>query len=209
MALDLFKSQLALPVKLGRQGPLSDALNALGDAAFGHAGVPACNHMAIAATDQDVIGDLHQPLCQTHLTRISDPILDALALGLFRVDAPGVDPTSIALEALLLRAGLLGRILDIAYAHLRGRVSMGKKTLSHQLVKAGFADAYGVLRLTCEIVTVRAETKDLAGLDRDHNRLTEATLEAEKLMGGHGFLLDGTHPIGYLSMLLHVIYGPR
>lgn len=210
MALDLSTpSAMTQPVQLGRAGTLAAALASLGKASFGQAGSPACQGAAIHAPGLQVIGADARPVAPAALTVAPDPVLDALELQLVQVNAPCSPPDAAAIPAIMLRVGLLGRILDLAHAHLKGRVSMGAKTLSHQLVKVGFADAYATMRLVSETTQLRLESGDLTGLAEDHERLTAATVEAEKLMGGHGYLIGGTHPVGYLSMLLHVIYGPR
>ncbi|WP_264212371.1 acyl-CoA dehydrogenase family protein [Leisingera thetidis] len=210
MALDLSASaKIIQPAQSGRAGSLAAALAALGQAAYGLDGCPACQGAAICAPGLPVLGADARPVAPAALAAVADPVLDALHLQLVQVDGTCAAAEDVAVPALMLRAGLLGRILDLAHAHLKGRASMGRKTLSHQLVKVGFADAYGTLRLISETAQLRAESGDMAGLAEDHARLTAATIEAEKLMGGHGYLIGGTHPIGYLSMLLHVIYGPR
>jgi hypothetical protein len=114
---------------------------------------------------------------------------------------------SASLAALAIRLGILSRILDMAYVHLKDRVSFGQKTLSHQLVKATFAEVHGaVVRLT-EQMRLRADRSIWVGLREDHCEVTEFNGKAEKLMGGHGYLLTGTHSLSYLSMLLFSIYG--
>jgi hypothetical protein len=165
--------------------------------------------MAIISDDCAAFAADQTTLARPAFEILDDPVLIAMALNLITSDAASCEPDRVALPALMLRIGILGHILDLAHGHLKGRVSMGKKTLSHQLVKAGFSDAYGVMRLCFETGQMRQHSGDLSGLDCDHARLTTATLEAEKLMGGHGYLIGGTHQWGYVSMLLQAIYGRR
>jgi hypothetical protein len=209
MALDHSQNPLSLPVHLGRKGAIGPALASLGACAFGRQGAPLCHGMAIISDDCTAFAADHSPIAGPAFDILDDPVLSAMGLHLITSDAPSCNADSLALPALLLRVGLLGRILDLAHGHLKSRVSMGKKTLSHQLVKASFSDAYSVMRLCVETAGLRHQTGDMAGLDFDHARLTTATLEAEKLMGGHGYLIGGTHQWGYVSMLLQAIYGPR
>lgn len=210
MPLDQISPSQSLLIHSGRQAQLGDALSDIGRTLFGRTGAVACQGAAIAASDGTILGRTGQPVDQVETCSASDPVLCALGLDLVRIDETVCcDPNVTAIPALMLRIGLLGRILDLAHTHLKGRVSFGKKTLSHQLVKVGFSDAYGTMRLLSESAMQRDHTKNFAGLSDDHAELTKATLAAEKLMGGHGYLLHGTHPIGYLSTLLQAIYGPR
>ncbi len=208
MALDLIQSALTLPSRMGRQAKLAEVPGALGLAVIGLPVAVACNGMALAAEGQEVHG-AGGAIDPAALTLVEDPVLAALGLRLIAVEAPGLDPKAVALPALMLRVGLLGRILDLAHDHLKGRVSMGKKTLTHQLVKVGFADGFAAMRLASDLAMLRSETGDLSGLMQDHAGLGQATLAAEKLMGGHGYLIGGTHPVGYVSMLVQSIYGPQ
>jgi hypothetical protein len=103
--------------------------------------------------------------------------------------------------------GILSRMLDMAYVHLKDRVSFGQKTLSHQLVKATFAEVHGGVVRLGEQMHLRADKLLSVGLREDHCEVTELGGKAEKLMGGHGYLLTGTHSLSYLSMLLFSVYG--
>jgi hypothetical protein len=93
------------------------------------------------------------------------------------------------------------------YVHLKVRVSFGQKTLSHQLVKATFAEAHGAVVRLNEHLRLRADRSLWVGLLEDHYEVTEFNGKAEKLMVGHGYLLTGTHSLSYLSMLLFSVYG--
>jgi hypothetical protein len=136
-----------------------------------------------------------------------DLVVNHLGLRIGQVSAAEPDRFSTSLAILAIRLGILSRILDMAYVHLKGRVSFGQKTLSHQLVKATFADVHGgVVRLS-EQMRLRAGRSLAVGLDDDHCVVSNFNNKAEKLMGGHGYLLTGTHSLSYLSMLLFSIYG--
>nr|WP_316654777.1 hypothetical protein [uncultured Gellertiella sp.] len=109
--------------------------------------------------------------------------------------------------SLMFRLGLLSKMLDLAHAHLEPRISFGQKTLKHQMVKDGFARAYATGLTLREKTVLRLETNSFAGLEQDHQELTRAEMQAEKLMGGHGYLVGGTHAISYLSMLMASMHG--
>lgn len=136
-----------------------------------------------------------------------DPVMNHLGLCIGRASAGDVDPVSASLAVLAVRLGILSRMLDMAYVHLKERVSFGQKTLSHQLVKATFAEVHGAVVRLSEKLRLRAEESLWEGLREDHCEVTEFNGKAEKLMGGHGYLLTGTHSLSYLSMLLFSVYG--
>lgn len=123
---------------------------------------------------------------------LADPVLTDLGLGLARATAAGSLPDEAAAKVIELRLGLLYRILDMAHRHLSARQSFGVKSTQHQLVKATFARVHMEAQLI------------LAGLKLGHAggfnaSVTALTHDADRLMGGHGFLLGGTHAVSYLS----------
>jgi hypothetical protein len=136
-----------------------------------------------------------------------DRVVIHLGLSMGQVSAAEPDRFTTSLAILAVRLGILSRILDKAYAHLKDRVSFGQKTLSHQLVKATFAEVHGAVVRLSEQMHVRADRSFAVGLVDDHCVVTDFNNKAEKLMGGHGYLLTGTHSLSYLSMLLFSIYG--
>jgi len=83
----------------------------------------------------------------------------------------------------------------MAYVHLGDRVSFGQKTLSHQLVKATFAEAHGAVIRLSEQMHLRADRSLSVGMTDDHYVVSDFNSKAEKLMGGHGYLLTGTHSL--------------
>jgi len=141
-----------------------------------------------------------------------DPLLEASGLRL--ASSPGVaspgsaaDAERLSMAVLALRAGLTLRILDMSHQHLAKRWSFGKKTLSHQLVKACFATVFAGLEQVREQWRVRLAQGWLGEQEDEHRQLSELTGQAEKLMGGHGYLQDGSHGVSYQSMLLYSVYG--
>ncbi|MCB1408070.1 acyl-CoA dehydrogenase family protein [Defluviimonas denitrificans] len=209
MALDHTTPSFILPARMGRQAPLAKAVASLGMATLGQEGAVAANGMALTAPGLPLYAASGAVPDAAALRPVADRVLEAIGLRLVAVPDAGPGDPNLSLAALMLRVGLVGRILDLAHHHLKPRRSMGQKILSHQLVKVGFSDAYAAMRLAEETAALRLATGDMSGLDADHNRLTETTLAAEKLMGGHGYLLSGTHPLGYASVLIQTIYGPQ
>lgn len=138
---------------------------------------------------------------------VPDPVLGALGLewshlqnyrGLTRRGIVGV---------LVVRAGLLVRILDRSFRHLQDRESGGQKTLQHQLVKASFVEAFDrAERIRLEAVSLLDETIEI-DFDGEHQALSRATVKAAKLMGGHGFLLGEVNTLEFLSLCLTALYG--
>jgi hypothetical protein len=153
--------------------------------------------MEHAATD---LLPRHDPLAEAHGLRLA---------SLPRAASPGsvADAGLLSMGVLALRTGLTLRILDMSHQHLAKRWSFGKKTLSHQLVKACFATVFAGLQQLREQWRVRLEQGWLGELEDEHRHLSELTGQAEKLMGGHGYLQAGSHGVSYLSMLLYSLYG--
>jgi hypothetical protein len=140
----------------------------------------------------------------------------AEAHGLRLASRPGAgSPGSVAdaevlsMGVLALRTGLTLRILDMSHQHLAKRWSFGRKTLSHQLVKACFATVFAGLQQVREQWRIRIEQGWLAELEDEHRQVSELAAQAEKLMGGHGYLQAGSHGVSYLSMLLYSLYGAQ
>lgn len=197
-----------------RHGALPEALALLGEAVTGARGF-VCNAGfailgAASAGEADAAVDGRgRPVADDRLRPIEDPVVEALGLRLARVEGgiEEADQARLSLFALAARLGIAARMLDRAHAHLKPRRSFGQKTLAHQLVKAGFADVHGVVLGLREKAQVRLAEGAIAGLQEDHRTLCEADGEAERLMGGHGYLEGGTHELAHLSMLLASLYG--
>lgn len=105
------------------------------------------------------------------------------------------------------RLGLLMRILDKSWAHLSVRRSFGVKTTRHQLIKAEFADLSSQCSQLLVQWRMRIAAQDFNDAEEDQWQITQLTNRAEKLMGGHGYLLGATHTLSYLSMMLYSLYG--
>ncbi|QXH58073.1 hypothetical protein [Pseudomonas maumuensis] len=105
------------------------------------------------------------------------------------------------------RLGLLMRMLGTSWTHLSARRSFGVKTTRHQLIKAEFADLSSQCSLLVSQWRLRSVARDFQDVEEDHWQITLLTNRAEKLMGGHGYLLGATHTLSYLSMMLYSLYG--
>lgn len=105
------------------------------------------------------------------------------------------------------RLGLLTRMLNVSWTHLSERRSFGMKTTRHQLIKADFADLSSQCSLLMLQWEMRIAAQDFQDTEDDHWQITQLTNRAEKLMGGHGYLLGATHTLSYLSMMFYSLYG--
>jgi hypothetical protein len=192
-----------------RHDTLGGALMAFGEAVTGVPGFLACSGFVVHehAPGIPLVSGDGAEIEPAQLVDCPDLVINHLGLRIGRIAA--VEPTrfTTSLAILAVRLGILSRILDMAYAHLQDRVSFGQKTLSHQLVKATFAEVHGAVVRLSEQMSLRADRAFAVGLRDDHGVVTEANGKAEKLMGGHGYLLTGTHSLSYLSMLLFSLYG--
>lgn len=139
----------------------------------------------------------------------ADRVLAFLSLDLQWLEgeqAVDADQTRLVVSV-AARLGLLMRILGMSWTHLSARRSFGVKTTRHQLIKAEFADLSsqcGQLLLQWEM---RVASQDFDDAEEDHWQITGLTNRAEKLMGGHGYLLGATHTLSYLSMMFYSLYG--
>src|SRR5262245_18281962 len=128
----------------------SCALAALGLAVTGTRGYLASSGYAIRDADAalPVIALDGSAIREDRIAPLPDPVLSSFGLRLGRVE--DANCCSGALHALAVRIGLLYRMLDLAYCHRNPRVSFGQRTLSHQLVKAAFAEAHASVLLLLE-----------------------------------------------------------
>lgn len=166
---------------------------------------------ALHAPDASLI----DPACPDAVVRIVetvvDPALSALGLVLSRVEtlaASRLEPKA-EIAIIALRAGLLARLLDLAFEHLRERESFGRKTLQHQLVKARFSDTGAFLGQLREEVGLSQDRGRIDGAERLHNGIDTQTAQAAKLMGGHGLRAGSIHGLEYASGLLRAIFAAR
>jgi hypothetical protein len=204
-----FAEKLVALYRKARNGALCDALTAFGEAVSGVPGFLVCNGFVFhdQAPGIPVVSGDGSVIDLAQLVDCPDVVINHLGLCIGQVSAIEPDRFTTSLAILAIRLGILSRILDMAYVHLKERVSFGQKTLSHQLVKATFAEVHGAVVRLSEQMRLRADRALSVGLLEDHCVVTECNNKAEKLMGGHGYLLTGTHSLSYLSMLLFSVYG--
>jgi hypothetical protein len=204
-----FAEKLLHLYRKARSDALCGALMAFGEAVSGVPGFLVCNGFVVyhRAPGIPIVSGDGTIIDLAHLVDCPDLVINHLGLSIGQVSAIEPDRFTTSLAILAIRLGILSRILDMAYVHLKDRVSFGQKTLSHQLVKATFADVHGAVVRLNEQMRLRADRALSVGLLDDHCAVTEFNNKAEKLMGGHGYLLTGTHSLSYLSMLLFSVYG--
>lgn len=139
----------------------------------------------------------------------NDPVLEAMRLYIASSPAPAVYCSSPfqCLAAIAARLGLLSRIMAISWQHLSARTSFGIRTTKHQLIKAEFADISNQIDFMVMQWQLRIAENDFAAAEEDHWQIGVLTNRAEKLMGGHGYLLGNTHSLSYLSVMIYSLYG--
>ena len=204
-----FADKLVTLYRKARSDALCDALMAFGEAVSGVPGFLTCNGFVVhhRAPGTPIVSGDGTVIDRAQLVDYPDLVINYLGLCIGQVSAVEPDRFTRSLAILAVRLGILSRILDMAYVHLKDRVSFGQRTLSHQLVKTTFADVHGAVVRLNEQMRLRADRALSVGLLDDHCVVTEFNNKAEKLMGGHGYLLTGTHSLSYLSMLLFSVYG--
>src|SRR5262249_23955525 len=152
-----------------------DALMAFGEAVTGVPGFLICNRFVVhhGTRATPIVCGKGTVIEPARLVDYPDLVVSHLGLRIGRVSAPEPDGFRASLAVLAIRLGMLSRMLDMAYGHLKERLSFGRKTLSHQLVKATFAEVHGaVIRLRGEL-DLRAHRSLSVGLVDDHCLVTE------------------------------------
>ena len=192
----------------GRTGTMDAGLMALGFFATGHPGyvLIAGHAMRVPGSDAPLVGP-DGPVIAEFVQAVSDPVLRGIGVEwLYNGPVFPVD-RRVEVGLLILRAGLLARILDRAYRHLEPRESGGQRILQLQLVRACFIESFGAAdRLRMEAPQLLDPTLDL-DLSAMHLDLSGVTMNASKLMGGHGYLLGETNSLEFLSLCLSSIAG--
>lgn len=190
----------------GWAGTLDAALVALGFFVTGHAGYALIggHAMRVPGSRTPLVGP-DGPISAETGDVVPDPVLKAIGVEWLR----GVPVYPVNQRArtgiLILRAGLLARILDRSYAHLEPRESGGQRTLQHQLVRACFVESYGAAEQVRSEAAYLLDESLMLDLSEMHRSLTTATMKAAKLMGGHGYLLGETNSMEFLSLCLSSI----
>ncbi|MEZ8273216.1 acyl-CoA dehydrogenase family protein [Vibrio splendidus] len=197
-----------------RKGQLNELLPKLTFWVTGKGGSGlACNGFALhTENDPPVILDQSGRIVDlSDLEELTqDRVMVNLGLKVVRVNGDSHKTgNALALVSAIVRLGLVSRILDMSYEHLNQRKSFGQKTTRHQLIKASFSDIFGDITQLKQQLNYRVSVNDFEGLECVHENLTRLLNQAEKLMGGHGFMLGSTHTISYLAMLLYSLFGKQ
>ena len=196
---------------VARRESLVEALMTACHAATGRAGYLTGVSHALHAPDGSLV-DPARPDTVVHIAEtVAEPALSALGLVLSRVEtvAAATRPPHAEIAMIGLRAGLLAQILDLAFAHLRERESFGRKTLQHQLVKARFSGTGAFLSRLREEIALAQVLDRTHGAERLHDDIDMRTVQAAKLMGGHGLRAGSVHGLEYASGLLRAIFVVR
>lgn len=196
---------------LARQSEVSVTLRALCRYATELDGYLVSNGLALhaAANDRPLVSPSSRT-ADIGIERTSqDIVLVHLGLCLSQVrGASKTDPITLrqAIAATAVRLGLLAQALDKAFRHLEPRQSFGRKVLHHQLVKAHFSASHDLITRRREELSLIETSSDLAYDPSVQHEISMHFMTVSKLMGGHGFLLDGINTIEYLASLIRALY---
>lgn len=206
----LSPEQLTQAWSYGRRAAPAQALAQFTWLVTGNSGGLACNGIGMlpAAADTHLY---HPDGEEIPLTRCSefaaDRVLTYMHIRQLRVASASDAPPWISLLIAALRLGVIAQMLDISYAHLEKRTSFGQKTTRHQLVKASFAAIFGEVTQLRSQLGLRVAHNDYLELEQEHMAITLLAGQAEKLMGGHGYLLGNTHTLSHFSMMMYCAFG--
>ncbi|UWR81601.1 hypothetical protein K4K97_06640 [Phaeobacter inhibens] len=199
---------------LARRAAPKESLAELGRMLSGQPAYPACNGMALHASDfgtSDVamILDLSDLGKRPMLTaRMEEVGLAAFDLQLSQSDAGTPKVADVQNPAFVaLRLGWLMRSLDLAFGHLEGRESFGIKLLHQPLIKAQFSEiSAAVDRLMGEIQLPGAPTTTM--MLSAHRDIGVLFGKAAKLMGGRGLLEGQCHGLEFLDAVFFALIRP-
>lgn len=166
-------------------------------------------HKVIHVFNQGYQIVLGEPAVMDNPSPQADRVLASLGLDLRFLGGEqtiATDDTPL-IVSVATRLGLLMRMLSVSWTHLSARRSFGVKTTRHQLIKAEFADLSSQCSLLVLQWEMRIAAQDFQDAEEDQWQITQLTNRAEKLMGGHGYLLGATHTLSYLSMMFYSLYG--
>lgn len=196
---------------LARSSDACDILRAMCRYVTSRDGYLVANGFVLHARQDD------HPLVDPSVDAVDVAILDEqddIALAHLGVSLSRVTPAAPAAASALrqeiavtaVRLGLLAQALDTAYRHLEGRRSFGQKVLHHQLVKARFAFANELVVRLLEELSLLDGGEAFPCADNTQTLISEQFVHVSKLMGGHGYLLDGINTLEYLSSMIGAIY---
>ncbi|MDC5848280.1 acyl-CoA dehydrogenase family protein [Vibrio europaeus] len=214
--MNITQAMIEQAFQAGRHAQLEEVLPRLIHCATEHSAQGlAYQGFALTKTNEGAghpqVVDLNgQAVAESRLTWLApDRLLDWLNLQVATVSDQQALCLPISTLIASARLGLVARTLDYAHQHLQNRKSFGQKTTRHQLIKASFSDIYGDVTLLNQQLSLRVENTDHQGLETEHQAITRLSNQAEKLMGGHGFLMGATHTVSHLSMLLYSVFGKQ
>lgn len=191
-----------------RSNDLVTGLMSLGEFATGRSGfLVNCGHCLRGKGRTDDCVDMFGASVKGIVEVTRDRALDSL--GLEWAHGAGQQPLGrrAAVSVIVLRAGILAKMLDRAYNHLAGRESDGRKTLQHQLVKAAFVESHGMIERIRHEARSLLNDEAVIDLARVHGDVSRLTGQASKLMGGHGYLLGELNSLEIASLCVTTIYG--
>ncbi|MFP1869470.1 acyl-CoA dehydrogenase family protein [Lonsdalea quercina] len=208
MALSVEK--LAQAASYGRLLDPVDALSRFTELVTGTPGGLACHGIGLLPVDASSC--LYHPdgsaIPLDGCTQLpADRVLSFMHLRKVAITGSRPAPHWLSLMTAALRLGVVARMLDISYTHLNQRTSFGQKTTRHPLIKASFASIYGEITQLQGQLSVRLEQADFEDLEQEHLAITQLSGQAEKLMGGHGYLLGNTHTLSHFSMMVYCVFG--
>lgn len=197
---------------LARRAEVSVTLRALCRYVTGLDGYLVSNGLVLhAAADDRPLVSPYSGASDMGIDRTSEDIV-LVHLGLRLSQVCGVTETGPfalhqAVAATTVRLGLLAQALDTAFRHLEPRQSFGRKVLHHQLVKAQFSASHEVITRRREELALIENNGDFAYDPGVQHEISTHFTNVSKLMGGHGFLIQGINTIEYLASLIRALYG--
>lgn len=189
-----------------RTGTLDAGLIALGFFVTGHVGYALIggHAMRVPGGTAPLVGP-EGPVHSDRVYAVPDPVLRGIGVEWLRNGPAFSVGRRAEVGVLILRAGLLARILDRAFKHLEPRESGGQRTLQHQLVRACFVESFGAAEQVRQEAPHLLDPRLALDLPELHRALSATTMKASKLMGGHGYLLGETNSIEFLSLCMSSI----
>jgi hypothetical protein len=200
-----------------REAPISESLVAFGTHVTGYRGYLLASGYVLAGLGDETsaITEGGHHIGAENLVPLSDPTLAECGLVLLKSqDKCDRVSLSTALAALLVRLGLLAQSLDMAHRHLLHRSSFGLKVTRHQLVRATFSRANGLVEqiieecglIGVEHLSIIPDNLVRGCIDKHHRAVSSASAQVAKLMGGHGYLSGGNNYLDYVSSIIGSVY---
>jgi len=140
------------------------------------------------------------------LSRLTPEAMDDESLSYFSLQLVKITPSETLPEAsrfqrkkaLIIRLAIAQKILVMSQTHLALREVEGVPLLNKSLIKDRIASAVNGLEMIFASFFYQ-ETIPEAQISFFHQELSKIQATIMRLMGGHGFLEEGSAPWGYLS----------